>query len=155
MQITISLIDKASELCGSDSKLARELGVSPQLVSHWRKGRQLPSPLLIGKIGEIVGLSLDQALLARDFEELSGCEEGRALLERYKARFLALSLALGVTFGANATPIEPQVHQPVVDTLYIVSSRVRRLVSRLLNRRLSRRDATGWARVYLARIRGA
>jgi plasmid maintenance system antidote protein VapI len=50
------LIDKAAQRCGSRSKLAKELGVSPQRVNDWATGfRQMP-PEQAAIVADIAGL---------------------------------------------------------------------------------------------------
>lgn len=135
MQITKTLIDRASALCGSDNKLAEKLGVSKQLVSKWRTGTAWPNALAIGKMAEMTGVRTEEALLGRDFDELEETEEGRSILARMRAGFLVGAVAISTTLGANATETattQNKVCLPVVDTLYIVLSAVRTFVSRII-----------------------
>jgi transcriptional regulator with XRE-family HTH domain len=126
MQITKSLIDKASAVCGSDAKLATRLGVSGALVSKWRNGSSTPNPVSIGKMAELTGTPLDQALLAPQLDALQASDEGRALIEKWRRGFLAGVVAITSIFGTDATAATVKVHQPVVNALYIVLSRLYR-----------------------------
>jgi DNA-binding transcriptional regulator YdaS (Cro superfamily) len=120
VQITNSLIDKAAALCGSDAKLARKLGITPALVSKWRKGTGTPNAVCIGKMADMTGTPLDQALLAPQLDALQASDEGRAIIEKWKRGFLAGVVAITGIFGTDATAATTNVHQPVVNALYIV-----------------------------------
>lgn len=55
MQALQTLIDKASKVCGSDTELARRLGIHKTLISHMRSGNRNVTPETAAKLAEILG----------------------------------------------------------------------------------------------------
>lgn len=45
---------------GGCSRLARELGITPQLLSHWMSGRRLPEPMQIAELAKLFNISIMQ-----------------------------------------------------------------------------------------------
>jgi transcriptional regulator with XRE-family HTH domain len=129
MELTKILIDRAAAVCGSKRKLAEALGVSPQTPTDWTSGKSLPNSQHTARMAEMCGVRIEDALLARDQDELARTEEGKRLLGVMKRGFLAGAVAISAAFSANATVIPTSVCQPVIDTLYIVSSHTIRIVA--------------------------
>jgi len=57
----ITLLRKEKELTGE--KFAEMLGVSPQAVSKWENGKNLPETALLPKLSELLGVSVDSILM--------------------------------------------------------------------------------------------
>jgi ribosome-binding protein aMBF1 (putative translation factor) len=51
---TLELIARAAEACGSQSALARAMGVAVGTVSRWAHGHNRPSPMAIHKLESLV-----------------------------------------------------------------------------------------------------
>lgn len=100
MQTLQTLIDSASEVCGSDAALARALGISRQAVSKMRKGEMPISPALAGEMAMIAHKDPLRAVTAAACEDLQKTERGRKVWEEIQRGFLALVVAI---FGFSAT----------------------------------------------------
>jgi hypothetical protein len=100
----IDLMDKAAAMAGSDYKIAKSIGVTPQVVSDWRHQRRNPQPEDIALLAGLAGLNAEQWAMRALIEKHEGTAKGDRL---YKALGKAL-LATGATVasvGANATVI--------------------------------------------------
>lgn len=64
MQELSTLIDKASVICGSDSALARRLGVHQPDVAQMRSGKRTITPETAAELADIVGSDPLQAMAA-------------------------------------------------------------------------------------------
>lgn len=57
----ITLIDAATKICrGNEAQLARDLGITPQVVSSWKKGKRPIPPMHFARMAEMV-FGLDRA----------------------------------------------------------------------------------------------
>ena len=54
----------------SDYAMAKKLGISRQMFSHFRNGRRLPSDEMLDKMAEISGIPVEQLYLATYAEKL-------------------------------------------------------------------------------------
>jgi DNA-binding transcriptional regulator YdaS (Cro superfamily) len=59
---SITLLDKAHEVCRSDAATARAIGVSPQLITEVRAGRKKLPPERAALLAELVGEDASYAL---------------------------------------------------------------------------------------------
>ena len=55
-----SVVDKGAEVCGSQANLARQLGVTPQRLDDWKRGRVPITPESAAKMGLLAGLDGEQ-----------------------------------------------------------------------------------------------
>lgn len=85
------LIDKASEIYGSDNQLALALDVHRQQVSDWRAGRKAPGTNLQARMAEIAGLDPAVHVLAAAVEK-TGHQGAMDLLAPFKSAWLFTSL---------------------------------------------------------------
>lgn len=61
MRSVHSLIDEASEKCGSDAKLARALSVAGHHPNEWRSGVRPVSPMTVGLLCDVLELDGEEA----------------------------------------------------------------------------------------------
>lgn len=127
MQLTQTLIDKASGMCGSGAKLADRLGVSRQLITDWRKGKAMPTEVQVGQMALITGIRIEDALQARNEEVLEKTPEGREVLRVMRMGFLRGAAAALFIF---ATLPGYELCQRILDKIYIVSNKASTLVCR-------------------------
>lgn len=111
MDINI-LLDKAKEQCGvqMEKDLAKRLGVSPQAVSNYRKGRALPDPVVSATLAGLTGVPLARVLgIVGEARAIS--REEKAVWRKLAATAMLLIFAVGIGgaptaarasgFGAN------------------------------------------------------
>ena len=72
MQALKTLIDKASEICGGDSALARKLGVSKALLSLMHAGQRKITTITAVKLADITGDDKDVILRAATMMQAQG-----------------------------------------------------------------------------------
>jgi len=82
------LIEQASAIAGSDYKLAKEIGTTPQRVSNWRRGEQ-PCPVEDqALIADLAGVDpveqIIEALLERNADKPRGAKLNSLLRDRRK-----------------------------------------------------------------------
>jgi len=76
----VDLIDKAAKIAGSDYRLAKQIGVSPQRMSDWRAGRQSPGVEYRALMADIAGLDVDQVMREALLEKHANTPLGERLL---------------------------------------------------------------------------
>lgn len=121
-----TLIDSASQKCGSDAALSRELNVSKAYVSLLRKGERPMTPELAGLIADIAGEDVRGSVSRALFDSLDRTERGkrvRAAIERGFLRGVAATFVIFATLLAW-TPT-PSFSQQLVNEIYIVSRKMR------------------------------
>ncbi|MBX9726051.1 MAG: helix-turn-helix domain-containing protein [Rickettsiales bacterium] len=91
MELGISLIDKASKACGSDSKLADRMGIHRVVISEMRNGKRTISPATAAELADIAGEDAREAAIAAVIESARGTRREGALRE-----ILGKALAAGV-----------------------------------------------------------
>jgi len=72
MQYVKPLIDKASEVCGSDSKLAERMGVHRVVIAEMRSGKRSISPATAAELADIAGEDAREAAIAAILEGAKG-----------------------------------------------------------------------------------
>lgn len=95
MQMLQSLIDKAAKVCGGDSKLARRIGVSKQLISMIRAGKRPITPEVAGLCAEVAGEDIAAACVAAMMDSFTQNERGIRLRAEMEKRYFA-AVARGV-----------------------------------------------------------
>ena len=98
------LIQRASTLCGSDSKLAAALGVSRMTVSQWKTGAKPCPPEEQASIAAIAGIDPVQVLVRAHLERHEGTAKGDRLLKVLGKWSLATGAVIG-SAGASAHQI--------------------------------------------------
>lgn len=80
LQQLIFLIDAASKIAGSDSKLAAAIGQHRSKVSDWRKGRQACPPEMQALMAHMAGFDAQKIALRALVEKHEGSELGDKLM---------------------------------------------------------------------------
>lgn len=91
MKYAVSLIDKASKICGGDAALARRLKISRAAVSLMRSGERAVTPEIAAEMADIAGDDARQALIDTVIERNAGTAKGPLL-----RAILGKALAAGV-----------------------------------------------------------
>lgn len=91
MQQLKTLIDKASEMCGSDSALARRMGIHQPDIAAMRSGKRKISPATAAELADIAGEDAREAAIAAVIESAKGTRREGAVRE-----ILGKALAAGV-----------------------------------------------------------
>lgn len=98
------LIDMAKSIAGSDYKLAKLTGHTPQQVSDWRHGRKPCPPEDQALIAGVAGLNAEQVALRALVEKHEGTPKGDRLMRVLGKAFLATGAVIG-SAGASAAAI--------------------------------------------------
>lgn len=91
MQSGQTLIDKASNVCGSDSKLAERMGVHRVVIAEMRNGKRAISPATAAELADIAGDDAREAAIAAIIEGARGTRRESTL-----RNILGKALAAGV-----------------------------------------------------------
>ena len=105
MQYVKPLIDKASEVCGSDSKLAERMGVHRVVIAEMRSGKRSISPASAAELADIAGDDAREAAIAAILEGAKGTRrEGvlRDILGKALAVGVAGMLVISYSEGSNS-----------------------------------------------------
>ncbi|MBB4225601.1 hypothetical protein [Variovorax guangxiensis] len=103
------LIDKAKEISGSDYKLAKLTGHTPQQISDWRHGRKPCPPEDQALIAGVAGLNAEQVALRALVEKHEGTAKGDRLMKVLGKALLATGGAIA-SAGASAAAISSTIH---------------------------------------------
>ena len=79
MQV-LDLIDKAAKIAGSDYRLAKQIGVSPQRMSDWRNGRCTVGVEYRALMADVAGLDVDEVIRDALLEKHANTPLGERLL---------------------------------------------------------------------------
>lgn len=128
MTLGITLLDKASKICGSDSELARQLGVQRAFVSDMRKGRIKISPATAAEMADLAGEDARQAAIDSLIENAKGTRR-EGVLREVLGKALAAGVAGVLVFSYSGDSISSTVskkqNEISVNTLYIVEYVIR------------------------------
>lgn len=102
------LIDKAKEISGSDYKLAKMTGHTPQQISDWRHGRKPCPPEDQALIAGVAGLNPEQVALRALVEKHEGTAKGDRLMKVLGKALLATGGVIA-SAGASATAISSTI----------------------------------------------
>ena len=91
MQYVNPLIDKASKICGSDSKLAERMGIHRVAIAEMRAGKRAISPATAAELADIAGDDAREAAIAAVIEGAKGTRRESVLRE-----ILGKAIAAGV-----------------------------------------------------------
>lgn len=91
MQELITLIDKASQLCGGDTALAKRIGVHQPDISAMRHGKRSISPATAAELADMIGEDAREAVISAVIESAKGTRREGVLRE-----ILGKALAAGV-----------------------------------------------------------
>ena len=138
MQALKTLIDRASEMCGGDAALARELKCSRSLVCLMKKGERTVTPeiaiILADMLNEDVDLALRQAHIAAAANSKNGSRIAEILGKGLAAGAVAM-LATSYSSAANASLGNEAQLSRGLNNVYIVSFWMKRLRQALSVRR--------------------
>lgn len=110
------LIDKASAIAGSDSKLAATLGIQKQWLSNMRHGRKTATPEDRALLAMVAGLDPIAELARAMVQKHEGTKKGDLLMRALGKSSRATGAAL-VSVGAGALAIYGAA-QVLIDTMY-------------------------------------
>lgn len=140
MQELRTLIDKASEVCGSDSALARRMGIHQPTIAEMRSGKRSISPVTAAELADIAGEDAREAAIAAVIESAKGTRREGAMRE-ILGKALAAGVAGMLVFSYSGDSISSTEKTTTVVTkvnkLYIVSTWVRRVLRRWMRELLS------------------
>ena len=121
MQSVKALIDKASTVCGSDSKLAERMGVHRVVIAEMKAGKRAISPATAAELADIAGEDARQACIDAVIESAKGTRREGALRE-ILGKALAAGVAGMLVFSYSDVSISAtKTIAENVDRLYIVS----------------------------------
>lgn len=105
------LIDRASAIAGSDYRLAKLIGMSPQNVSNWRHGAASCSPENRALLASVAGLDAMAELARATVEKHQGTKKGDMLMRALGKGLLATGAAV-TSAGASAASIFSTIPAP-------------------------------------------
>ena len=118
-----SLIDKASKVCGSDSELARRMGVHRVAIAQMKSGQRGITPETAAELADIAGDDAREAAIQTMIENAKGTRREGALRE-ILGKALAAGVAGLLVFSYSPEQQEVKVSASsdvkVVNNLYIV-----------------------------------
>jgi len=126
MTVVLSLIDKASKVCGGDTALAHKLGVHQPDISAMRHGKRKISPATAAELADIAGMDAREAVIAAVLESAKGTRREGVLREILGKAVAAGGAAMSLIFYKNDSSDAMEMvarAAEVVNRLYIVSSR--------------------------------
>lgn len=103
------LIDQAKAISGSDYKLAKMTGHTPQQISDWRHGRKPCPPEDQALIAGVAGLNPEQVAIRALVEKHEGTAKGDRLMKVLGKALLATGGAIA-SAGASAAAISSATH---------------------------------------------
>ena len=98
-----TLIDKASEICGSDAELARRMGIQRQNLGHMRAGRAPISPETIGVLCDIAHIDPHESGRMA-LEAIVSHPKNASRAEVLRRAFFAGWMGLATLLGALLSP---------------------------------------------------
>ena len=119
----LTLIDKASEVCGGDSKLAKRMGVTPSVISDMRHRGRTITPETAAELADIAGEDAREAAIQAMIERAKGTRrEGvlREILGKALAAGVAGLLVFSYSPGQTGEKNNANSDGVGVNTLYIV-----------------------------------
>ena len=120
MEYSLSLIDKAGEICGSFYKLSKALSVSESNIASVRAKRRALPLEWVPELAEIVGVDAREALACVMAERLPEGSRARAILGGAQAAFVAAMLLFFVSLGLLQPLTGYAAETRKVNPLYIV-----------------------------------
>ncbi|WP_291519293.1 hypothetical protein [Acidovorax sp.] len=121
MQSVKDLIDKASEMCGSDTALAERMGIERPNLSLMRSGKRAISPATAAELADIAGEDAREAAIAAVIESAKGTRR-EGVLREILGKGIAAGVAALLVFSYSGDSISAtQKIAAKVDRVYIVS----------------------------------
>lgn len=97
----IVLIDAGRSIAGSDYKLAKLIGVTPQTVSNWRHGEKPCPPADVALLASVAGFDPQEWLTRATLWKYKGTDKGDRLM-RVLGKTSAATIAVLASSTANA-----------------------------------------------------
>ncbi|PIG08991.1 YdaS family helix-turn-helix protein [Comamonas sp. 26] len=98
------LIDKAIEICGSASELARRMGVDRAEITRLRKGTRPASPEIAAEIADIAGMDARQAAIDAIIERNAANRKGALLADILgKGQAVGAAAMLDISYKGDST----------------------------------------------------
>lgn len=98
------LIDKAIEICGSASELARRMGVDRAEITRLRKGTRPASPEIAAEIADIAGMDARQAAIDAIIERNAANRKGALLADILgKGQAVGAAAMLDISYRGDST----------------------------------------------------
>jgi transcriptional regulator with XRE-family HTH domain len=136
------LIDLAVEAKGSRAEVAKGLHQSAQRLTDWKAGRRKPDAHEIAYLAECAGLPVLQTVAEIEAQlDERYAPIWREALGKLTAAGVAASMMMTVAIGPDRANAAPSPSQATKGSLYIMSTRLRRLL-RFLGLRPGRDIAT-------------
>lgn len=149
MQDKKTLIDKASEVCGGDSALARRMGISRALVSLMRSGGRKITPETAAELADIAGDDAREAAIAAILEGAKGTRR-ESVLRDILGKALAACVAAVLVFSySDASNSATETIAKTGDSVYFA---IHRIYSKLHSIWASLRAALSLASLRLAQM---
>ncbi len=125
MKTTIQWLDAIKKARGlsSDYAVAKALGVTAQVISHYRNGRRAFDPYTAAKVAELVGVEPMQVIASVEAERARN-DEQRAFWRRLAAAWL-LPMCAAAGLATPAPSVQAASVQQV-SNLHIMRTRARR-----------------------------
>ena len=134
MLLAITLLDKASKVCGSDSELARQMGLHRVDISQMRSGKRTITPETAAELADIAGEDAREAAISAILERAKGTRrEGvlREVLGKALAAGVAGVLVFSYSADSNSSTVSKRKSEFFVNSIYIVEC-LRRVLSSAL-----------------------
>jgi plasmid maintenance system antidote protein VapI len=128
-----SVVDKGAEVCGGQANLARQLGVTPQRLDDWKRGRVPITPESAAKMGLLAGLDGEQVrmLAAQVIIDNPKNEGSREVLRRaFFGAILTGAVGILLLFGNTSNAYAAHADNFTVYTLWAALGAVMALRAR-------------------------
>ena len=123
MNTGLSLLDRASEVCGSDSELARSMGLHRVVIAELRAGKRTFTPETSAELAAIAGLDAREAAIDAIIERSKGTRRWlvlREILGKGLAAGVAAMWLLSYESSSNYDTATMTNDKEPVNSLYIV-----------------------------------
>jgi len=130
MQNIKTLIDKATEVCGSTNALAERMGVKPNVISMLRAGRTI-TPETAAELADIAGEDAREAAIQAILERAKGTRR-EGVLREVLGKALAAGVAGMLVFSYSSDSIAATVKIAAKANMRYIVKYVTRAVRRML-----------------------
>lgn len=126
MKTTVQWLDAARKAAGltSDYQLAKALGVTTTVISHYRAGRRAMEPYIAAKMAELVGVEAIEVIASAEAERARN-DEQRAFWRRLAASWL-LPICAAAGLATPAPSVQAAERSASVLSTHYANSRRRR-----------------------------
>lgn len=115
MKFVETLIDKATENCGSQAEVARRMGVARPRITEWKNGARPLSPEDAALLADLAHYDAREAVVHAVLERNAGTEKGDRLREVLgKVLAVIAAVTLGFFYSSDATAVTAHDNRNVV-----------------------------------------